>query len=322
MKVWEIFCASIKKNSLLKSKDKVVIAVSGGADSMCLLHLFWRLLKKTELNLIVVCFDHGLRKESKKELKIVEKFSQTLRIPFIKKTFDVSKYAKENSLSIETAGRDLRYEHLIKIAKEYKFNKIATAHNANDNAETVIMRILRGSGSLTGIPQKRKADKKIEIIRPLLSVKRKLIESYVKKHKIPFCNDKSNFSIKFTRNKVRLLLFPILEQINPLIVDHLFSLSEIQSRQETFLVEISQKLIKKCVRFGKKNIILDLDKVLRYNSVLSYRIIKEILPEKRNNFQINLIMQKILTSDLSPHRLSSNWIFQIKSNKGIFKRTK
>jgi tRNA(Ile)-lysidine synthase len=320
MKTWEIFYKN--SNNLIKPKDKIIIAVSGGADSMCLLHLLYRLSKKIKLDLIIVHFDHGLRKESQKEASLVQNFAQELKIPFIFKSLETKKYSKENKISIETAGRDLRYKSLVEFAKEHKFNKISTAHNANDNAETMLMRILRGSGSLAGIPQSRKVEKKIEIIRPILNVKRILIEDYVKKHKIPFCTDKSNFDDKFTRNKVRLQLLPIFEQINPLIIEHLSSLSEIQSRQEAYLDEISQKIIKKSVKFTKNSIFLDLNRLLQYNQILLYRVIKSILPEKKNSFQINLIIRKILSSDNSLHRLSSDWIFQVKSKNAVFKRLK
>ncbi|MCA6072509.1 MAG: tRNA lysidine(34) synthetase TilS [Endomicrobium sp.] len=320
MKVWDIFYRNIVRNNFIKSKDRIVLAVSGGIDSMCMLHLFWRLAKKINIYLVVVNFDHNLRKESVKEAKIVKDFADKLGIDCILETLNVKEYSKNKSASTETAGRNLRYLALDGIAKKRKCNKVATAHNANDNAETVFMWLLRGSGSFSGIPQTRKISNNLTIIRPLLPVKRKLIEEYVKEHKLPFCIDKSNFSDVYTRNKIRLSLMPVCEKINPMTVEHIFALSCIQAREDAYLEEISNKLLKKCVNIQKNQILLDLTMFLRYNEAIRFRILKNILPQKKYNSHINLIMHKILSSDISEYALSADWIFKIRSNKAYLTR--
>lgn len=322
MRAWDIFYKSIDENGFVKPGDKVLLAVSGGPDSVCMLHLFWRLAKKTDIELLTVNFDHRLRKESAKESILVKEFSAKLGIKCLAEKLDVKKYAKENSVSTETAGRMLRYERLESIARQYKCGKIATAHNSNDNAETVLMWLLRGSGSLAGIPRKRKIDKKLEIIRPILSVKRKDIEKYVKKQKIPFCIDKSNFSDKYTRNKIRHTLIPIFEKLNPLAVDHIFSLSSIQAREDAYLEQISISFAKKCSKISKNGILLDLTMFLRYNEAVRYRILKIILPDKKYASHINIIMKKISSSEKSEFRLSSEWVFKITASKAVFERKK
>ncbi|MCL2485384.1 MAG: tRNA lysidine(34) synthetase TilS [Endomicrobia bacterium] len=328
MKAWEIFYKEICSGELVKSGDKILLAVSGGPDSVCMTHLFWRFSKKMNTEIVIANFDHGLRKESKKESEIVRRLSENLKVKFITEKLDVEKYAEDNNISIETAGRDLRYSRLLKIAKENKCNKIATAHNANDNAETVLMWLLRGSGSFSGIPYTRKAEKNIEIIRPLLAVKRKDIEAYVKGQKLPngqklpFCIDKSNFSHEYTRNKIRHTIVPSFEKINPMAVEHIFSLSRIQAREDAFLQEISERFLKKCVKTAKNKILLDLTTFLRYNEAIRFRVLKLILPEKKYSFQINLIMDKILAADKSLYRLSSDWVFSIKQNKAVFENVK
>lgn len=322
MKAWDIFYKNIIENDFVKDGDKVLLSVSGGPDSICMLHLFWRLAKKMPIELITLNFNHKLRKESDKESIIVKDLSEKMGIPSLCVDIAVKKYAKEKSLSIETAGRDLRYENLEKIAKKYKCTKIATAHNANDNAETVLMWLLRGSGNLVGIPPKRKLTEKIEIIRPILPVKRKYIEDYVKKHKLPFCIDKSNFSNKYTRNKIRHELIPVCEEINPLAIEHIFSLSSIQAREDAFLEEISISFSKKCVKSTKNRILLDLTMFLQYNEAIRYRILKDILPDKKYISNINIIMMKILSGDKSKFRLSGEWEFKINKNKAIFERIK
>lgn len=322
MKVWEIFYKNVNENGFVKPGDKVLLAVSGGPDSVCMLHLFWRLAKKIDIELLTVNFDHQLRKESVKESIIIKKFSEKLAIPCIVEKLDVKKYAEENSVSTETAGRLLRYQMLESIAKKHTCNKIATAHNANDNAETVLMWLLRGSGSLAGIPQKRKINKKLEIIRPILPVKRKDIEKYVKKQKIPFCIDKSNFSDIYTRNRIRHSLIPIFEKLNPMAVDHIFSLSVIQAREDAYLEQISSNFAKKCSKVSKNSILLDLTIFLQYNEAIRYRILKIILPDKKYASHINIIMRKILSSDKSEFRLSSEWVFKLTASKAVFKRKK
>ncbi|MDR1122635.1 MAG: tRNA lysidine(34) synthetase TilS [Endomicrobium sp.] len=314
MKAWNIFYQNIVQIGLVKSKDKIVLSVSGGQDSICMLHMFWRLAKKMQIELLTVNFNHNLRKESIKEAEIVKNLSNKFGINCILESINVKEYSKKKSISIETSGRNLRYLLLENIAKEYKCNKISTAHNANDNAETVLMWLLRGSGNFTGIPQERNIDKKLSIIRPLLSVKRKFIEDYISTHKLPFCTDKSNFSDVYTRNKIRLSIIPLCEKINTMAIEHIFNLSRIHAIENSYLEEITFKCLKKCVKFSKRQILLDLTMFLQYNKAVQYRILKNILPHKKHNSYINLIMYKILSSHLSIHKISDKWNFCIKSN--------
>ncbi|MDR0618247.1 MAG: tRNA lysidine(34) synthetase TilS [Endomicrobium sp.] len=318
MKAWELFYNNITQNKFVCCKDKIILAVSGGMDSMCMLHMFWRLKKKINIDLLAVNFDHNLREESKKEALVVKNFSEKLGINCILESINVIKYSRSHNISIETAGHNLRYEILYRVAKKYKFDRISTAHNANDNAETVLMWLLRGSGNFSGIPQERTLSKNVAIIRPLLSIKRDFIEDYVKRHKLPFCADSSNFTDIYTRNKIRRLLIPVCEKINSMAVEHIFSLSCIQSRENRFLNEISTKYLKKCVRFQKNRILLDLTMFLRYNEAVRFRILRDILPQKRYTLCINLIMCKILSLDKSVYRLSGDWFFKIKAKKAYF----
>jgi tRNA(Ile)-lysidine synthase len=318
MRAWELFYKNVIHNRFICARNRIVLAVSGGMDSMCMLHMFWRLKKKINIELLTVNFNHNLRAASKKEALTVKELSDKLSVDCILESIDVIDYSKTNSISIETAGRILRYESLCEIAKKYKFNKISTAHNANDNAETVLMWLLRGSGNFSGIPQERSLSKKISLIRPLLPIKRNFIEDYVKKHKLPFCTDVSNFTDIYTRNKIRHMLIPVCEKINPMAVEHMFSLSCIQTRENSYLDVISNKFLKKCVIFKKNQILLDLTMFLRYNEAIRFRILRNILPQKKYNSYISLIMHKILSSDKSAYRLSAEWLFKIKTKKACF----
>ncbi|MDR3306597.1 MAG: tRNA lysidine(34) synthetase TilS [Endomicrobium sp.] len=318
MKAWDIFYQDIIQTGLVKSKDKVVLAVSGGQDSICMLHLFWRLAKKMQIELLTANFNHNLRKESVKEAQIVKNLSYKLGIDCILESVNVKEYSKKESVSIETAGRNLRYLALENIAKKHKCNKISTAHNANDNAETVLMWLLRGSGNFTGMPQERNVNRKIAVIRPLLPIKRKLIEDYINTHKLPFCTDKSNFSDVYTRNKIRLSIIPLCEKINTMAVEHIFNLSRIQTIEDAYLEEITLKYLRKCAKVGKKRVLLDLTMFLQYNKAIQYRILKNILPQKKYNSYINLIMRKILSSDLSVYKISDEWSFYVKPNNRAY----
>jgi tRNA(Ile)-lysidine synthase len=320
MKAWNIFYHNIFQSDLVRPKDRIILAVSGGVDSISMLHLFWRLVKKVNIDLLVVNFNHNLRKESLEEAKIVKDLSDKFGIYCLLETINVKEYSKRKSISIETAGRTLRYLILEKIAKKYVCSKIATGHNANDNVETIVMWLLRGSGNFIGIPQSRSMSKKLTIIRPLLPIKRKLIEEYAEKHGLLFCTDKSNFSNIYTRNKIRLWLMPIFEKINPMAIEHIFTLSCIQTRENAYLEEISIKFLKKCVRIQKNKIVLDLTMFLQYNEAIRFRILKNVLPQKKYSSCVNLIMRKILLSDASVYKLSAHWIFKIKSNKACFIR--
>ena len=318
MNAWDIFYKNIFQNDFVVAKDKIVLAISGGMDSVCMLHMFWRLAKKINIDFLVVNFNHTLRKESVNEANVVKNLSLKLGIMCFVEKIDVKKHSKIHSVSIETAGRELRYLSLEKIASEYKCNKIATAHNANDNAETVLMWLLRGTGNFIGIPQKRELKRNIVIIRPLLPIKRKFIEEYVKSHDLKFCVDKSNFSDVYTRNKIRLSLIPAFERINPMFVEHIFDLSCIQNRENAYLNEISIGFLSKCVKLGKNRILLDLAMFLQYNKAIQFRILKNILPQRKYNSYINFIMHKILSSDKTTFKLSSDWIFKMTSEKVYF----
>ncbi|MDR1942131.1 MAG: tRNA lysidine(34) synthetase TilS [Endomicrobium sp.] len=320
MKAWDVFYAN--SSGLICAGDKILLAVSGGQDSMSMLHMFYRLSKKINISFAVLNFDHGLRKESASESRLVKSYCKKISVECFIKKLDVKRRCAEKGVSVETAARDLRYANLEQIAKTQKCNKIATAHNANDNAETVLMMLMRGSGALCGIPQIRKTAGNIKIIRPLLEIGRKQIEEYVKKQKLPYCTDKSNFSTEYTRNKIRLSLMPVIKEINPKAVEHIFSLSRIQSREDAYLEEISAKFLKKCARFSKNRILLDLPMFLRYNETIRYRILKNVLPDKKYASRINFIMDKILSSASGQYALSMQWVFRLKKTAAEFVRVK
>lgn len=203
----------IKQNKILEHNDSVLLGVSGGADSICMLYILDELKSEMSLKLSVVHVNHMIRGEdAQRDADYVKKICNLLGVPFNQVNIDVLTLAKKNGISEEEAGRQARYETFIKMAEEYNINKIAVAHNLNDNSETVLFNLFRGTGikGLTGIPVKR--DK---IIRPLLCCTRTEIEEYLKEKNIIYCTDATNIETEYTRNKIRLEVLPyIKENIN------------------------------------------------------------------------------------------------------------
>jgi tRNA(Ile)-lysidine synthase len=318
MLVWDIFKKNIIENKLVISGDKVLLAVSGGADSIVMAHLFFRLTKVLPIDIVIVNFNHSLRKESVKEAKSVENFAKEHKTDFVLRTFNTKKYAKENNISVETAGRQLRYINLQDIAKQYKCNKIATAHNMNDNAETVLMWLARGTGTdgLTGIPATRNISSKLQIIRPLLPISREQIEQYAKKQNLKYCTDKSNFSFNYTRNKIRLKVIPELKKLNSSIVEHIYNLSSIVNNENKYFENKVSKFISKYVKKQKNKITVELLPFKRTDNILKFRILKEILPDKKRAVHIKTVIDWILNKETKEYELSK--ICTIKKSKKRF----
>ncbi len=200
----------ISRYGLLSRGDRVLIAVSGGPDSMALLHILYRLKETYALELFVAHYFHGLRQEAAKEACFVRKEAEKLGLPFILAGASVRQYARREKLSLEAAGRELRYRFFERLAEEYGLNRVALAHQADDLAEEVLLRFIRGAGrrGLAGIPVKRGG----LFIRPLLLVSREEILNFLAEEKISFVEDPSNKDPRFLRNKVRHLLIPFLEK--------------------------------------------------------------------------------------------------------------
>jgi tRNA(Ile)-lysidine synthase len=198
---------NIFRRELFKRGIKIVIGVSGGPDSVCLLDILCRLRKKYDLEIIIAHINYNLRgKDSKKDEQFVKNLAKKYDLPI--EIIQNTKYLTRDA-NLEEKLRDFRYSFFEKVRKQYKANLIAVGHNLNDQAETVLMRILRGTG-LRGLGAiKFKNDK---IIRPLLNIPRKEILDYLRKNNIPCRIDKTNLGFNFTRNKIRNKLLPYLEK--------------------------------------------------------------------------------------------------------------
>jgi len=203
----------IDNNRLLNPDDKIIVGLSGGADSVALLHI----LHNLDYNCMAAhCNFHLRGEESDRDEQFAAKFAASLNLPFFKKDFDTRSIAKERGISIEMAARDLRYQWFAALKENQQADAIAVAHHRDDSIETLLLNLIRGTGikGLTGIQPKMGC-----IVRPLLCVSKKEILQYVHEKKLPFITDSSNEQEAITRNKIRLQLIPLLETINPSVRD-------------------------------------------------------------------------------------------------------
>ena len=199
----------IKMKGLFKPQDKILLAVSGGKDSVAMVHLF----KKVGFNFGIAHCNFNLRaEESLRDQKFVQKLAEDLNVPFHLQSFDTEIYAKKNQLSIQMAARELRYHYFNDLLATFHYQKVAIAQHQNDAIETVIWNLIRGTGisGLHGIKSLRN-----DIIRPMLCFTSRDIESLVTDHQIDFVEDSSNASTKYARNQIRLNIIPEMKKLNP-----------------------------------------------------------------------------------------------------------
>ncbi|HAV91235.1 MAG TPA: tRNA lysidine(34) synthetase TilS [Eubacterium sp.] len=247
----------IRENKLLENTKHIVVGVSGGADSICLISVLKRIseyvssksVDDSSFDLMAVHINHNIRgKEAKRDETFVVDFCEKNGIPLIVESLDVVGYSNKNNLSLEEAGRVLRYEAFARAASKWEdrqFVKIAVAHNENDNVETVIFNIIRGSGlkGVSGIPVKRD-----DIIRPLLSTTRESIEDYLKSRGIDYVVDSTNLQEDYSRNKIRLMVLPYLQNnFNQNVFNAISNLAEIATEANEFIENQVDKAYKKYV---------------------------------------------------------------------------
>lgn len=268
---------TIKQFELIESGDKIVIGVSGGPDSMCLLNSLNN-IRKDENNdlsfdICVAHINHMIREEADLETEYVEDYCNKNNIPIYIKRANVIKIAEENKIGLEEAGRNVRYKFFEEVLKTTGSNKIAIAHNLNDRAETVLMNLMRGSGplGLKGIGPKRNN----LYIRPLIQINRKDIEEYCEKEKLNPKFDKSNKDNTYTRNKIRNLLIPYLQkEFNPNIIESITKLSEIMTDEQNYLEKIVNNIYTNLLIEEKEDeIILDLKKFNKQDVVIKRKLI-------------------------------------------------
>ena len=249
------------KYEMINTADHVLAAVSGGADSVAMLYA---LCEIEDIVLSVCHINHNLRGEAAlQDAEYVKKLCDNLNLPF----FYYSVKVESDGLSLEEAARKIRYDYLYQCAKECGANKIAMGHNQNDNAETIIMRLCRGTGlrGLGGIPPIRDS-----IIRPLIETPRKDIEAFLNAKNIPYRTDATNFDRVYSRNRIRHDIIPAMEQINPQIVSTLSKSAALFREEEKLLLQLTADIIK-----GG----LHIPTMLKMPSALQKRVIRSALTD-------------------------------------------
>ncbi|MFT5728419.1 MAG: tRNA(Ile)-lysidine synthase [Desulforhopalus sp.] len=271
----------INSYSLLQQDDGVIVAVSGGSDSICLLRVLSRL--SMDLRLRVVYVDHSLRpQETPQEIELIQMFCARLGVNFTIKTVDVKRLAEDGKMSIEEAARFLRYQALEEERLYHSFDKIAVGHHADDQVEEFFIRLFRGSGTtgLAGMHLTKDA-----IIRPLLFETKNSIEQYLTNEEVPWATDSSNFELDFLRNKIRHNLLPSLEQTyNPRIRHTVQRTMSVLQEEDDFLTSLSEEKYSCCVEEtfnGSEStqvfsISLQNDKYLSYHLAVRRRIVEKI----------------------------------------------
>ena len=254
--------------------DNIVIGLSGGPDSMALLYCLLEARKSLEFNLIIAHVNHGVRgDEAFADQKFVESKAKELNILHYSKSVDMVQYGKDKGITAEEAGRELRYGFFREILKNHGGGKIAVAHNKNDQAETLLMRIMRGTG-LDGL---KGMDFKVgDIIRPILNINRFDIEEYIKKNNIETVLDKTNLLPIYSRNKVRLELIPYIEEnFNPNLINALWRLSQISNLDSSFLENTAKEKYDNIMKseIGGK-VILDIDLFCKEDKSIQQRVIR------------------------------------------------
>ncbi|MBN1396463.1 MAG: tRNA lysidine(34) synthetase TilS [Bacteroidetes bacterium] len=265
-------------NNLFKPEQTVLLAVSGGIDSMVMLHIFSELSRHYEIGIKAAHVNHQLRgSESDEDEKFVISECRKTGIPVFVEHVNVKEYAHEHCLSKQAAARILRYQSLEKIRLKTGAHVVATAHQADDNAETVLLNILRGTGirGMAGIPLKRNDG---YVIRPILCLTRNDIESYAEKHDIKFRNDSSNLSLVYRRNFLRHKIIPVLEKRSPHIINTLNKIASVMRPVSDQLRDMVEEKLASLVRKDNRGIIiLDVKSLENISEFLRNEIFMEII---------------------------------------------
>ncbi len=273
MTILEKFLQTIKRYDLFSRGDSVLVAFSGGADSTVLLSLLLEIRDKWDLDLCLGHFNHGLRKQSDEDEALVKETGQLLGLPVYTEGADVKAYSFEFGLNLEEAGRVLRYEFLEKTARKIKAQKIVTGHTQTDQAETFLIRLMRGSGrkGLSGIFPVVEG----KIVRPLLGIEREEIEKYIVEKSLSFRVDESNLNKRFLRNRIRLELIPLLKkQYDPQIVTHLANTALLLQDEEVLLTRMTGDAAAEAIRTGDGEAYLDVVKLSKLPRAISRRVIR------------------------------------------------
>jgi tRNA(Ile)-lysidine synthase len=278
----------IDDNSLIQKGDKIIVSLSGGPDSVFLLYFLKKYQKKFSVSLYAFHLNHLLRgKDASLDEDFCKQLCSSFNIPLFSVRKNVKQFARKKKISVEEAGRILRYSELGKLSKKIGFNKIATAHNCDDNAETVLLNLIKGTGlkGISGIPVKRD-----NIIRPVMVLPKHEILKYLELKKIRFRIDSSNLEVDFERNFIRHALLPLIRsKLNPSVDNAIFNSSQNFKSLYSYLLASTNELFRDIV-INDSALNIPLDKLLQLNDDLLTFSLKELV---ERNFFANLMFKDI-----------------------------
>ncbi len=267
----------VNKTRLIDRGGRILVGVSGGPDSMCLLHLLLKFEKSHGIRVFVAHLNHGFREEAAGEASFVQEICRDWKVPFYGARINVPLYKKRYGLSSQEAARLARYRFYEVAAAYFNVYKVALGHHRDDQVETVLLNILYGSGldGLGGMKAARRW-RNLYVIRPLLEVSRDEIELYCEKESVPYITDRSNLESLYRRNKIRRELLPYLEkEFNPRIKDSLSRLTNLLSADRDFMESVTIKYFKALARISKGRVYLETDAFKRLPLSLKRRIVRK-----------------------------------------------
>ncbi len=281
----ELFLSAIEENSMFKPSERVVLGVSGGPDSVCLLNLFHKYNSRLKLNIISAHFNHSLRKEASDEEKFVRDVCANLGVRFVSEKKKVKDYFDGDSL--EQTARRLRYDFFLSVCRRHKAKKLVLAHHLDDLVETVLLRIIRGSG-LLGLRAIMPVSKfnKILVLRPLLAISKKDIINWLKRERVGYVIDKSNFDETFLRNNIRKNLLPLLEKLNPNVKEAIANLSATAGLDYDFLYSLAYKEYEQAlISLRGRSAKLDLARLDKMHKALFFMILRISASQVKGNLR-------------------------------------
>ncbi len=293
MSLLSLVKSAIRRKGLFGPGAHILVAVSGGPDSVCLLHILYLLSSQWDLGLKVAHFEHGLRgQESLDDACFVEHLSHRLGLEFYIEHGDVRGLARKKGMGIEETARMLRYEFLERVQADTKSTHIATAHTANDQAEEILLRLIRGAGlsGLKGIPWVRN-----NIVRPILGITRRQVLEYLAANNIPSVTDRSNTERTYLRNRIRIDLLPLLARdFNPAIVRTINRTAELLAEDHRLLEDMADMAYHRSVLFPAKNRELgfSVERIRKYPGPIRRRIYRMAL------MKLNLFNGRIRSNHL------------------------
>jgi tRNA(Ile)-lysidine synthase len=282
--VLKSFERTILRHSLLRPGDRVLVAFSGGLDSSALLALLLEIREAWSLDIRMAHFNHRLRKNALADARFAEKRARELGLRFHAGEADVRRYAVRRGLNLEEAARTLRYEFLRRTARRINASRIATGHTRNDQAETLLMRLLRGTGpaGLSGVHPEVDG----LIIRPLLDLEREDLAHFLKGKGWPFREDETNSDLRFLRNRIRRKLLPIIKKdYEARIIDHLARTAEIFRSEDRLLEAMARKEARIAIRRAKGLPVLDRAALRAMPPAMARRVVRLFLEEVKGDLR-------------------------------------